>query len=53
MEVILARFEATKRATLKDGDFPCLLGRIITADVCAAAQTLRNMDAFELYEGEQ
>lgn len=40
------KFEALNRVTLTDGEFPRLLGEIITPDVYKAARSLRNREAF-------
>lgn len=40
------KFEALNRVQLTDGEFRRLLAEIVTADVFAAAQTLRNRNAF-------
>jgi type I restriction enzyme R subunit len=45
------KFEALNRVRLTDGEFRRLLAEIVTADVFAAAQTLRNRNAFTRDDG--
>jgi hypothetical protein len=45
------KFEALNRVHLTDSEFQRLLDSIITPDVYNAAQTLRNMNAFERDDG--
>jgi len=45
------KFEALNRVRLTDGEFRRLLDGIITPDVFDAAQTLRNINAFERDDG--
>ncbi|MEN5271528.1 type I restriction endonuclease subunit R [Stenotrophomonas lactitubi] len=46
-----SKFEALNRVNLTDSEFQRLLDSIITPDVYNAAQTLRNMSAFERDDG--
>ena len=46
-----AKFEALNRVRLTDSEFQRLLDSIVTADVYNAAQTLRNINAFERDDG--
>lgn len=45
------KFEALNRVRLTDGEFRRLLAEIVTSDVFAAAQTLRNRNAFTRDDG--
>jgi type I restriction enzyme R subunit len=45
------KFQALNRVTLTDGEFKRLLDEIVSADVFAAAQTLRNRNAFTRDDG--
>jgi type I restriction enzyme R subunit len=45
------KFQALNRVTLTDGEFQRLLGEIVSADVFAAAQTLRTRNAFTRDDG--
>ncbi len=45
------KFEALNRVTLSDAEFQRLLEEIVTADVFAAAHTLRNRNAFTRDDG--
>src|SRR5688500_13710956 len=44
------RFEALNRVRLTDAEFRRLLAEIVTSDVFAAAQTLRNRNAYQRYD---
>lgn len=45
------RFQALNRVTLTDAEFKRLLDEIVTADVFAAAHTLRNRSSFTRDDG--
>ena len=45
------KFEALNRVKLTDGEFERLLDEIVTPDVYAAAQSLRNREAFVREDG--